>query len=144
MLGELPIAIISRLRSRRGLIRAAMEGSSRSICLNLRREAESAIVVAITTTTTIILIVVIVIDSSIIIAAIAIVVVVVVAASDMAVLEREVGVANGLKMRVAGDNAVASVGEASPASSAAAERRTGRHGGGDAVERERGTGERAM
>lgn len=142
MLGELPIAIISRLRSRRGLIRAAMEGSSRSICLNLRREAESAIVVAITTTTTIILIVVIVIDSSIIIAAIAIAVVVV--ASEMAVLEREVGVANGLKMRVAGDDAVASVGEASPASSAAAERRTGRHGGGDAVKRERGTSERAM
>lgn len=142
MLGELPIAIISRLRSRRGLIRAAMEGSSRSICLNLRREAESAIVVAITTTTTIILIVVIVIDSSIIIAAIAIVVVVV--ASDMAVLEREVGVANGLKMGVAGDDAVASVVEASPASSAAAERSTGRHSGGDAVERERGTRERAM
>lgn len=141
MLGELPIAIISRLRSRRGLIRAAMEGSSRSICLNLRREAESAIVVAITTTTTIILIVVIVIDSSTIIAAIAIVVVV---ASDMAVLEREVGVANGLKMGVAGDDAVASVVEASPASSAAAERSTGRHSGGDAVERERGTRERAM
>lgn len=141
MLAELPIAIISRLRSRRGLIRAAMEGSSRSICLNLRREAESAIVVAITTTTTIILIVVIVIDSSIIIAAIAIVVVV---ASDMAVLERKVGVANGLKMQVAGDDAVASVVEASPASSAAAERSTGRHSGGDAVERERGTRERAM
>lgn len=141
MLAELPIAIISRLRSWRGLIRAAMEGSSRSICLNLRREAESAIVVAITTTTTIILIVVIVIDSSTIIAAIAIVVVV---ASDMAVLEREVGVANGLKMGVAGDDAVASVVEASPASSAAAERSTGRHSGGDAVERERGTRERAM
>lgn len=141
MLGELPIAIISRLRSRRGLIRAAMEGSSRSIRLNLRLEAESAIVVAITTTTTIILIVVIIMDSSIIVAAIAIVAVV---ASATAILEREVGVANGLKMRVAGDDAVAVVGEASPASSATAERRTGGHGGGDAAERERGTRERAM
>lgn len=139
MLGELPIAIISRLRSRRGLIRAAMEGSSRSIRLNLRLEAESAIVV--TTATTIILIVVIIMDSSIIVAAIAIVAVV---ASATAILEREVGVANGLKMRVAGDDAVAVVGEASPASSATAERRTGGHGGGDAVERERGTRERAM
>lgn len=139
MLGELPIAIISRLRSRRGLIRAAMEGSSRSIRLNLRLEAESAIVV--TTATTIILIVVIIMDSSIIVAAIAIVAVV---ASATAILEREVGVANGLKMRVAGDDAVAVVGEASPASSATAERRTGGHGGGDAAERERGTRERAM
>uniref|UniRef100_A0A7C9EA15 Uncharacterized protein n=1 Tax=Opuntia streptacantha TaxID=393608 RepID=A0A7C9EA15_OPUST len=137
MLGEFPIAIISRLRSLRGLIRAAMERGSRSIWLTLRLQVESAIVVVITTTKTIILIVVIIIDSPIIIAAIAMAIVVDAAASAMAVLKREISFANGLKVRVAGDDG-AVVGEASPASSATSERRTGRHGGGDAVERERG------
>ena len=118
MLGEFPISIISRVRSLRGLIRAALERGSRSICLTLRLQVESAIVVVITTTKTIILIVVIIIDSPIIIAAIAMATIVVAAAaSAMAVLKREIGVANGLKVRVAGDDG-AVLGEASPASSA--------------------------